>query len=81
MDANKTRVTDRNRKCHLDVGQNISVCTIPAQSFHVLPSGQSEVVIGTVWDVRYGNNDTRAEETMYLQYCSAISEPIRVMHK
>lgn len=81
MDANKTSVTDKNRKCHLDVGQNISVCAILAQSFHVLLSGQSEVLIATIWNVHCGNNDTRAEEMTYLPYFSATSEPIRFMHK
>lgn len=74
-------MTDGNRKCHLDVGQNISVCAILAQSFHVLLSGQIEVVIATVWDVCCGNNDTRAEEMTYLPYLSATSEPVRVTHK
>lgn len=32
----QTRGTSRNRKCHLDVGQHISVCPVPAQALHVL---------------------------------------------
>lgn len=71
MDTNKTHMTDRNRKCHLDVGQNISVCAIPAQSFHVLLSGQSEVVIATAWDIHCGNNDTRAEVMTYQSHFRA----------
>lgn len=50
---------NRNRKYHLDVGQSVSVCPIAAQSLHVLPSRQSQVVVATAGDVRCHSKESK----------------------
>lgn len=51
--------SNRNRKCHLDVRQSVFVCPITAQSLHMLPSRQIQVVIATARDVHCQSEKTR----------------------
>lgn len=52
----QTGGTNRDRKSHLDVGQNVSARPIPAQTLHMLLSRESKVVIATTRDVCCGGD-------------------------